>query len=250
MKTLTKIIITLALATMAYGQTILSSTTLGAAITSATQTTITLASTSTMQNAGTQNNPNTVLYVDRELMFVTSVVDSTHAIVQRAKGIGAAGRPVTHANAATVYFSLTSGPNPAASFFSTLQPDAETFGSCTSSQLLVLPRVYEFSGHIFDCMGGHWVQTNAPSTPVLGSVVASVAGVITPTGTVFHISGALAITGIALPRGWAPGMSIYVIPDGTFTWTAAGNISLLGTAVVNKTIIFTWDGTQDRKSVV
>lgn len=250
MKTLTKIIIALAISVAAYGQTILSSTTLGAAITTTTQTTIVVASSSTMQNQGPGNQINTALYVDKELMFVTSVTDSTHVVVQRAKGLGAAGRPVTHANGAKTWFSITSGPNAAPMYFNQFQPSAETFGSCTATTLMVLPRIYEFSGHIYDCLGGHWVQTNSPSIPTLGSVVASSAGVMTPTGTTFHVSGTAAITGITVPRGWAPGMALYIIPDAAFTWTTATNISLAGTAVANKVIIFVWDGTAWNPSVV
>ena len=83
-----------------------------------------------------------------------------------------------------------------------------------------------------------WNNPIQPSGPT--TAVASAAGLVTPSGRLFHITGALAITGFNIPVGFAGG-SFTVIPDGTFTWTAANNIALLGTAVVNKTITFTYD---------
>lgn len=75
----------------------------------------------------------------------------------------------------------------------------------------------------------------------IGTPVASLAGAITPTGPIFHVTGVAAITGINVPAGFSG--QITVIPDGIFTWTTAGNIFLAGTAVVGKAIIFTYDST-------
>lgn len=80
---------------------------------------------------------------------------------------------------------------------------------------------------------------------VRGANTASAAGVVAPPqgADYFHITGALAITGFTNPTGIQDGASFDVIPDGTFTWTAAGNIALAGTAVVSKTLTFKWDAT-------
>lgn len=260
MKTLTKIALAfVALTSLSFGQVILSSTTLGAAITTLNGTSLTLASTSTMQNQGTANQINTCLYIDAEVFGVVTVVDSTHVTVQQrgrgCGGLGLSSRPMTHANAATVYFALTvtngSIVTPAATYIGrNEQVYSENVGTCTAANELALPRIYLYSGDVFDCLGGQWIQVNKPGFQRLGSVVASVAGVITPTGNVFHVSGALAITGITVPNGWQPGMSISVIPDGTFTWTTATNIALAGTAVVNKLIIFVWSGSKWVPSVI
>src|ERR1700722_11346388 len=97
--TMNKLMKLFALATIATGlcsaQTILSTTTLGAAITSTSGSanTITLASSSTMLSAGASNQINTVLYVDQELMNVLTVVDSTHVTVKRGAGAGIGARP-------------------------------------------------------------------------------------------------------------------------------------------------------------
>lgn len=89
---------------------------------------------------------------------------------------------------------------------------------------------------------GRWVAGwNNPS--IIAGVtapVASVAGLLTPSGPLFHITGALAITGFTLPIGFAGG-SFVVIPDGAFTTTTANNIAIASTGVVSKAITFTYD---------
>lgn len=73
-----------------------------------------------------------------------------------------------------------------------------------------------------------------------GGTTASVAGTMpAPTGRQTIVSGALAIVNITLPWATFSGDIIY-LPTGVFTWTAAGNIALAGTAVVGKALVFTW----------
>ncbi len=254
MKTMTKLIAIFALlGASCFGQTILSSTTLGAAITTTGTTSLTLTSTSTMLNRGGANQINTCLYIDRELFGVISVDSSTKVTVQ-ARGascgaIGAAGRPTTHASGATVYFANTATLGnvtiPAASYIgSNIQTISENNGSCTATAELVLPRIYLYSGNIYDCMGGHWVQTNAPGHPFLGATYTVPAGAIVPTGTIFLTdTGTSQATSITVPHGWAPGMAITIIPGGAFTTTTGGNIRIASTAVAGKALIMTWDGT-------
>lgn len=81
---------------------------------------------------------------------------------------------------------------------------------------------------------------NLTAPPGPTAAVASAAGAVLPTGPLFHITGTSAITGFTLPVGFMGG-SFTVIPDAVFTWTAAGNIALAGTAVVSKALTFTWD---------
>lgn len=85
-----------------------------------------------------------------------------------------------------------------------------------------------------------WGNTSQPAAPT--TAVASAAGSVVPSGPLFHITGTSAITGftIASMIGFTGG-SFTVIPDAVFTWTAAGNIALAGTAVVSKALTFTWD---------
>ncbi len=96
---------------------------------------------------------------------------------------------------------------------------------------------------LYSTVSASWVpgfnNTVAPMAPT--AAIASVAGTITPSGPMFHITGALAITGIVRPSGFTSG-SITVIPDGNFTWTTGdGSIGVAGTAVTARTLTFTYD---------
>lgn len=168
MKNATKLIaLFVLLALSAFGQTLLSTTTLGAALTS-TATTVTLASTSTMLSNGPANQVNTCIYVDKELMALQTVVDSTHAVVSRRGGscgsTGESARTVAHANGAKVYFSITSGSTSAPVYFGgNTQLTGEVSGSCTATSLMFLPLIYPSSADFYDCKngssGGQWVLT-------------------------------------------------------------------------------------------
>lgn len=95
---------------------------------------------------------------------------------------------------------------------------------------------------LYSTVTGSWVpgfgNTTAPASPT--AAVASAAGLITPSGPLFHVTGTAAITGFNIPNGFASG-SFVVIPDAVFTWTAANNIAVAGTAVVGKALTFTYD---------
>ncbi len=89
---------------------------------------------------------------------------------------------------------------------------------------------------------GLWIPgfNNTSQAAGVSTAVASAAGAVTPSGPLFHITGTEAITGFTIPVGFTGG-SFTVIPDAIFTWTSAGNIALAGTAVVNRSLTFTWD---------
>lgn len=90
-------------------------------------------------------------------------------------------------------------------------------------------------------VGNIWVPGwNNPQLPGVTAAVASAAGLILPSGPLFHVTGALAVTGFTIPVGFAGG-KFTIIPDGTFTWTTANNIGLAGTAVVSKALTFIYD---------
>ncbi len=119
-------------------------------------------------------------------------------------------------------------------------------GGCTAAATFITPHVNVQTGEQFLCSTIElswvpgWNNYNAP--PAMTTLVASAAGVVTPSGPLFHINGTAAITGFTLPIGFAGG-SFCVVPDAVFTWTAATNIALAGTAVVNKTLCFTYEWT-------
>lgn len=94
---------------------------------------------------------------------------------------------------------------------------------------------------LYSTVLGCWVPGfNNPLPKQPTAVVASAAGLITPSGPLFHVSGTAAVTGFNLPVGFNSG-SIFVIPDGAFTWTAANNIALAGQGVVKKVVEFVYD---------
>jgi len=67
---------------------------------------------------------------------------------------------------------------------------------------------------------------------------------IAPTTPIAFVSGTTAVVNItaAAPISTGGG-TITLIPTGAFTWTAAGNIAVLGTAVVNRALTMTYDVT-------
>jgi len=91
-------------------------------------------------------------------------------------------------------------------------------------------------------INGQWVPgwNNPSGIKGVTAAVASAAGAITPSGPLFHVTGTAAVTGFTIPVGFSGG-SFTIIPDGVFTWTTAGNIGLAGTAVVSRSLTFTWD---------
>ena len=109
---------------------------------------------------------------------------------------------------------------------------------------LATPWVNVLTGEqwIWSSISLQWVPgwNNPSSVKGPTAAVASAAGVILPSGPLFHVTGALAITGFTIPVGFAGG-SFTIIPDAAFTWTAAGNIALAGTAVIGKALTFTYD---------
>lgn len=201
----------------------LSQTTLSAPISTSVQTFFVASATNITAN------PATLLYVDVEAMFVLSV-NGTAVTVQR----GMQGtKATTHASAEMV---LAGRPD---SFYS-----YNAVGSCTVAQTYVTPFVNVQNGTEWLCspLTGIWAPgwSNTLEPPTTSAAVASAAGLILPTGPLFHVTGALAITGFSIPVGFSYG-SFTIIPDGIFTTTTATNIAIASTAVVGKPMVFTFD---------
>jgi hypothetical protein len=230
----TKLLALVALfAAISFGQTALSTTTLGAAITDPTATTITLASTSTMLSAGSQNQFQTCLYVDQELMGVTAVLSSTQVTVVRAgcSAIGVSARKVTHQNGTPVWFANTiTYPNATVTATSQIgkndQPTAELTGSCTATTLLSLPRVYLVSGDVYDCRntssGGQWILighgTSAPAGSRISAFCTGTAGSAETEYLNFAAcSGATTLTARQLVTVPGTLANLYVVSSANFT---------------------------------
>ena len=140
-------------ATLAFGQASLSSTTLSAAVAGVPSNTVSLVQLASATGivAPSFNTPNqptgnqTMLYVDHEAMLVTAVSGTNVTVIRGYAGTFATG----HISGATVRYGP---PNYFVNY--------ERFGSCTSTNELVLPSVNFTTGHIFTCAttGGQWAQ--------------------------------------------------------------------------------------------
>jgi len=134
--------------------------------------------------------------------------------------------------------------------------NATSLGSFTSAQLLAALTDETGTG------ANVFATTPTLVTPVLGvatgtsislsgfSAVSAAAptiasaATIAPTTPIVFISGTAAVVTItaAAPISTGGG-TITLIPTGAFTWTAAGNIAVLGTAVVSRALTMTYDVT-------
>lgn len=121
----------------AYGQTILTQTTLAAAVTSST-TTIPLTSSTGLTATSSW------IYVDQELIAVNSVLSSTSISGTRGQQ-GTNGK--SHLSGAVVFII----PKANASYSNDPQ------GSCTRANELFLPHINPKTRNISDCVGGVWV---------------------------------------------------------------------------------------------
>lgn len=219
-------------------------------VTSATGITATAA-----YNGQTANYPTgSDIFVDREMMQVISVNGTVLTVVRGINGTVAAshrkGAMVLAGNPSWFYVNDPGGSGG----FSGTGGD-----SCVLANVVATPRVNVRTGAEWICssISLTWVPGfQNPLVPVGAGVtaaVASAAGAITPSGPLFHVTGALAVTGFNVPVGCNAntvatlgGCAFTIIPDGTFTWTTAGNIALAGTAVVNKALTFSWDATNKK----
>jgi hypothetical protein len=167
MKTLSRISLIAALAiASAFAQTDTPRTTLCAAITSTTATSICLTSTTNVVKG-------TGIYVDLELMVVlTTPTGTTNAPVQVARGRNSAAAPAAlHANAQTAWLALTPDKTvvPGANGFG--EGTAFTdYGPCTRSSITYLPHIWPNRGEILDCDStvGRWVPYQQIFTLAIG----------------------------------------------------------------------------------
>jgi hypothetical protein len=166
-------------ASMSFGQTILTHTTLSAAVTTSSTTQIPLTSTTNVTAT------NSILFVADgagEAMFVNSV-PSTGTVVGVTRGYNSLGKARPHAKGALVFVipsgSLQAVPPPLGS----VQPS----GSCTRSNVAYLPAITTGLGGspavISDCVGGVWVNGNvAPQGNQYFHLPSPYAGSVTNNG--------------------------------------------------------------------
>ena len=219
-----------------FAQTALTTTTLGALLDNASAN-ITVAAATGITAPGT-GATFVYLLIDRELIGVRTINGLVVGGTRGANGT----RATAHINGATVTVA------PALAVINYLPS-----GACVRVNLQYVPQIVGgtnaqgVNGTTFDCLGvttaGQWVSTNVTDVPILGSTVASPAGVLTPTGTYFKVSGTNAITGITVPAGATPGFTLALESTGIWTWTAAGNILTAGTTTAaGRVLLMIWNG--------
>ena len=103
------------------------------------------------------------------------------------------------------------------------------------------------SGVLTNCTGSPTftdVKTSGLLATTAAAPTIASAATIAPTTQIVIISGTAAVVTITAPAPIsAGGGTITLIPTGAFTWTAAGNIAVLGTAVVSRALTMTFDVT-------
>jgi hypothetical protein len=224
---------------------VLTATKLSAAVTSSSSTVFTVASATGI----TANN--TLLYIDDgtggndEAVFVNAVNGTQIGVTRGYNGTQAN----LHLSGAVV---LAGSPQ---NFFS-----VDPSGACTAASAPT-PYVNILSGRQWICstISASWVPGyfNQSAAPGVTTAVASVAGATNPSGPLFHVTGANAITawgssttaGLGAGGGSATqpyGAPFCTIPDAAFTWTATNNIAIAGTAVLNLEICWVFDGTNKK----
>jgi hypothetical protein len=240
-------------ASMSFGQTALTQTTLASAVTSTSTTTISVASATGITAT------NTLLYItdgtssNGEAVFVNSVSGTVIGVTRGYNGTKAS----RHISGSIVF----AGPPYA---FVNVDPSGEAqvaAGTASCTNEAYTPRVNILTGRQWLCSTitnswvPGWFNTSAPAG--VTTAVASVAGATLPSGPLFHVTGTNAITawgssttvfgtGAGGSHTDVVGAPFCVIPDAIFTTTATNNIALASTAVVNKLLCFTFDQTNKK----
>ena len=221
------IAITLLAASAAFGQISLTQTTLASAVTQTADRIVVASATGI--SAGTALYIQDFNAVRGELVKVVSVTGLTVRIIR-----GQVGAQTAHTSGSMVLIA----PTPSAFYTSNPQ------GACTATAVQYTPYVNTTTGEQWLCSSvlGSWVRGFGSDGDMSGptAAVASAAGLITPSGPVFHVTGTAAITGFTLPVGYV-GSQICAIPDAIFTTTTANNIALASTAVVSRPLCWRYD---------
>jgi hypothetical protein len=257
------LILVAGLAGFAVGQTALTQTTLAAAITGPSyysgssptlQSTITLASCTGIAAPILPGTPSSIIYVGREALGVFQINSSTCVANVNRGYLGTQAAP--HPSGDMVLYgpnyavTLAVGGNPVPSGL--FQYDPTVGSTCTAAGTPTTPWVNVLTGFQWLCSSvtGTFVPgfNNPLATDFAGqtTTVPAAAGTVTPSGPLFIISGAGAITGFTVPVGCnatasgACSFTVISAAGSTWTWTAAGNIMTAGTGTAGHTFTFTW----------
>jgi len=203
----------------AFAQTIVTPTTLSAAVTSVNhQKTFALASCTGISAPGVGTGTVTEVYIDKELSAVEAVLSTSPCVVTVGRGQGGTVSTL-HASGALVFYGPPGASGP---FFVGLANVAGVGngapvvggGACTRNQLLYLPMIDVATGVFSDCLGGVWVsgtQSALPpshvASPIVGGIAVTslTAGVAMPATdmscTEANLPSNKLLTGIGLLNG-------------------------------------------------
>jgi hypothetical protein len=162
----------LALASLAFGQSSFTTTTLAAAVADTSSTSITVAS-ATGFTAG-----STSVYIDRELMYVVSVSGTVIGVRRGSSGTRAA----THPTASVARVGNTQ-----------LFGSFERSGSCTSTNEVILPVFDVNTGRAYSCINSLWTETRSTGVGALstGTVVTTITAASNQTYTAAQVTGGM-----------------------------------------------------------
>lgn len=221
------------LASPAFGQTILTNTTLASALSTSSGKILTLTSATGVTAPSTSDfTKATYLWVDRELLDVQQVSGTTVTVLRGLNGTVAA----PHLSGAVVFVI------PA---FKSTNFGQRPNGSCVRSNELLLPRIFFPMGLIYDCLGGQWVagdadqttRTTRSSVPVPdtgGTAYTSVNGTGTaPSATVMNCTEVFLpynklLTGIGLLNGTTVGTDNHLVALYDSTGNLIANSAVAG----------------------
>lgn len=256
-----------ALSLASFGQTALTQTTLSsdqgvgpASLPSGAQAplnnTVTIASATGVQTAAFGAQPVTYVYIDQELEGVISLVSGQTTQFNVLRGLSGTKESYHRSGTMVLIGTMTPQFGGQAGSGGFQQQDPPYGGGCTLANTGLTPWVNIVTNAQWLCSSVTNTWVPSWNNPIAGeytrvtAAVASAAGLVTPSGPLFHITGALAITGFNIPVGFNAtalgGGTFCAIPDGTFTTTTANNIALASTAVVNKLLCWTWDATNSK----
>jgi hypothetical protein len=203
-----------------------------------------------------QNVPQTLLYIDGELMAVNGAPNTATLQVPVQRGYEST-QAVPHVSGQMV---LVGAP------FQFYAQDPVGAGALTAGGSTCGPTAIQSTPYLDFVTGKQWMCSTVTLTWVPGwnnmslttqvpiATVASVAGSTPIGGPAFIVTGTNTITGWTVGSGGAIGLNTSAVGGGCFsvyattslTWTAAGNISTAGTVAGSGWVTFCWDQTTSK----
>lgn len=245
------------LASFTFAQTSLTQTTLATVQNGsplASSTTVTLAACTGIIAPVLPGTPASAIYIGGEVEGILTWNSSTCSgtVLRGYQGTRQSLHPLGDMVLISVPYQTTlgQGANPQPNGF--FEKDPPLNGACTPSATATTPYLNVLTGAQWLCSAttGTWVPGfNNPLNavaPGMLSTSASVSGAQPIFGPYFTLSGTSGgITSFTIPVGLnatASGAGTFcVYPTGAFTTTAGNNIAASSTAVVGKTLCFTWN---------